>query len=431
MKVAFFGYAWNAGLKIDAYMAETIDAFVRAGADVDLFFGQQIAKEFGIYGLNERAPMEVLLEYIAGQGYDAAISFNNSMLTPQVFDAIRGRIVTVIVDDLTHVFDYQRSGPFEVFKRDIEIVAMSSALERKLLAEVEDVRPRLHFMLPATHVDPQARAVQTLRPYPISWVASFVGDLNLESYLTLTRTQPEYWALTVRCLAMVERDGDLHELLAENGRDAQLVAALPWSFDYFQAQMRNILTNRSRVQLVHQLAPHGLALFGNAGWQKLLFHDTAVFGALQPGAPPSSHAELLKIYNGSKICVNLPQVHVDPDAVQYRVIDIMASNALVVTRHSNASDLYRVFGDDCPVPMFQDLKDLERLCVHYLNNDTERRLLVARCNQLVAEGFSFRERAAELLEIAGLQPLASAPPGQLRQVDLRPFMTQAPETAPA
>jgi hypothetical protein len=200
-----------------------------------------------------------------------------------------------------------------------------------------------------------------------------------------------------------------------------LIKALPWTFDYFQTQMQNILTNRSRVEVVERLAPHGLALFGNAGWQKLLTYNAKVFKALQPGPAPSLHADLRRIYNTSKISINLPQAHVTDDAVQYRVIDVMASNALMITKHSKTSDLYRVFGADCPIPTYNTLEELEELCVRYLADEPERRRLVARCNELVGKGFTFAERAVELLRIAGLQAPKAGSPGRMRRVDLKLF----------
>jgi spore maturation protein CgeB len=170
---------------------------------------------------------------------------------------------------------------------------------------------------------------------------------------------------------------------------------------------------------VARLRPHGLALFGNPGWRKLLTHNAAVLASLQSGPALTKHADLRRVYNSSKISINLPQAHVAQDAVQYRVTDVMASNALMITKHNPTSDLYRVFGEDCPIPTYSDLEELERLCVHYLANEAARREIVAQCNSLVATGFSFAERAADLLRIVGLGASAKASPGAVRRIDLR------------
>ncbi len=415
MKIAFFGYAWGKVLQPDAYMTETIASLARAGADVDVYLGNELTKEYGIYGLDENIRPDRLGAFVAAQGYDGAVSFNNSMLIPEVMAAIRGRIVTVIVDEPEHLFDYNRTGPWEVFRRDIEIVAMSSRLERRLLDEVEGVRPRLTFTLPATQVGAGLRLEPVL---PISWVASYVGDLNLDQYIELATTRPEYRALTIRCLELIERDGDLSSIRGSDGAEASLIAVLPWTFDYFQSQLQNILTNRARVEVVERLAPHGLALFGNAGWRTLMTHNAAVLQAFQSGQPPTSHTDLARIYNASRISINVPQAHTAVGAVQYRMIDVIASGALLITRRDTPSDLNRVFGDDCPVPTYSDFDELERLCVHYLEHEDERRELVARCNKLVETGYSFPERARDLLRAVGLAPACGAAPGMVRRMQL-------------
>lgn len=422
MKVAFFGYAWNTALQPDAYMTETFQSLAQAGADVDVFLGNHLSKEYGIYGVNEKMPLGKLRAALEEEGYDAAISFNNSMIMPELAGAIRGKTVSVIVDAPEHLFDYHRTGPYEPMRDDdVEIIAMSSVLERQLIEAIPDVQSRMHFMLPATHIDLGQRSMKAA--YPISWVASYVGDLNLDQYLKLATERPDFMALTQRCLEIVARDGDLRGVKVENGPDAALIASLPWGFDYFQAQMQNILTNRSRVEVVERLAPHGLALFGNAGWQKLLTHNAAVMAALQSGPALTAHADLRRVYNASKISINLPQAHVPQDAVQYRVIDVLGSNALMITKHCPTSDLYRVFGPDCPIPTYSDLAELEAKCAHYLANEKERRALVVACNALVAEGFTFFERARKLLQIAGLNPQPRASAGKVRRIDLRLLMT--------
>jgi hypothetical protein len=365
--------------------------------------------------LNPNVQLGRLAQFIAVEAYDGAISFNNSMLVPEIQAAIPGPVATVLVDEPEHLFDYLGTGPYEVLRQDIQVVAMSSALERRLAAAIPGIERRLHFMLPATGVAPDGAAPV----YPISWVASFVGDLNLDQYLGLMLERPDFYALTQRCLELVEREGSLARIKAEGGMDAVLIGSLPWKFDYFQAQMLNILTNRRRVEIVERLAPHGLALFGNAGWQKLLTYNSAVLGALQPGPAPASHADLGRIYNASRISINAPQAHTAEGAVQYRMIDVMASNALLITQHSETSDLYRAFGRDCPAPTYSTLEELEALCQRYLADEGERRRLVAQCNRLVATGFSFAERARTLLDILGLAP--GATPGKVRKMDLRLF----------
>ena len=427
MKVAVFGYAWNRKFQPDAYMTETIAAFTALGLDVDLILGNQITKEYGIYGLNA-LPLGDIAAWIGAQRYDLALSFNNSMLLPEVLAALDAPVLTMIVDEPEHLFAYRPGGLYDVFAHDIQIIALSSELEERITAAVARVGPRLHFLPPATQVE--APVTPASASYPISWVASLVGDLNLHQYLDFVAEQPAYRELTQLSLTLAARDGDLRELRAAQGSPAlDLVATLPWPFDYFEMQIQNILTNRRRLEVVERLGPHGLALFGNAEWRRLLSSSAAVFEALRPGEPVSGHAQLRGIYDASQLAINVPQAHVSPRAIQYRVLDIMASKALLITQAHPRSDLYRIFGQDCPVPTYRDLDELERLCLHFLSREEERLALVAACNARVRTGFSFGDRARDLLRIAGLAAPASAHRGYARALDLRTFANASDDQA--
>lgn len=422
MKICLFGYAWNADNRPDSYMVETVSAFAEIGVSVDIYLGSQFSEGRGTYGLNPALSIPAVIEHIRAQGYDMALSFNNSMLLPEVVAAIPGRVVSMVVDEPKHLFNHLKGGVYDVFHYDIEIAALSSALERRLLDEAPGIRPRLHFMSPVTR--PELSADPSVTPqHAISWVASMVGDEHLDEYFKLASRNPAYYSLAEFCLELVERDGDLRALRSgEPAEVVALIATLPWSFVYFEMQMQNIVTNRQRVAVVERLSPHGLALFGNENWLRLLTSSKGVLKAFQPGPAPATHADLRRTYDASKIAINLAQHHVSQEAIQYRVVDIMASNALLITHRASPSDLYRIFGDDCPVPTFGSLDELERLCAHYLANEDERLALVKACNALVRQGFSFKDRAVELLRIAGLSPpaeITEAP--KMAWVDLTPF----------
>jgi spore maturation protein CgeB len=142
----------------------------------------------------------------------------------------------------------------------------------------------------------------------------------------------------------------------------------------------------------------------------------AVFRAYRPGPPVRTHQELLTVYNSSKLSVNLPQSFIS-ESFQYRLLDVMSSNALLVTRRTPEPDLYRVFGPDCLVAMYDSLAELEAVCAYYLAHEDERAARVAACNALVTEAFSFRSRALDYLRLAGVEfapPPEPTPRGCLR-----------------
>jgi hypothetical protein len=89
-------------------------------------------------------------------------------------------------------------------------------------------------------------------------------------------------------------------------------------------------------------------------------------------------------------------------SLPYRVIDILASDALLITNYHPESDAFAIFGKDCPIVMYKNLDELACLCEYYLSHEDERRSLVARCNELVKSGFDFRDRCKDVLALCGM-----------------------------
>ena len=92
-------------------------------------------------------------------------------------------------------------------------------------------------------------------------------------------------------------------------------------------------------------------------------------------------------------------------ALPYRVIDILASDALLITNYHPQSDAFAIFGKDCPIVMYKNLDELSTLCEYYLSHEDERRRLVVKCNEMVKHGFDFRDRCQDILDLCGLSPV--------------------------
>ena len=133
-----------------------------------------------------------------------------------------------------------------------------------------------------------------------------------------------------------------------------------------------------------------------------------------------THSQLVDVYQSSLISVNIPQIQTGP-ALPYRVFDILASDSLLITKYHSESDAFSLFGKDCPIPMYRDMDHLRELCAFYLSNDEARRELVAKCNGLVAKGYSFDERVLSLAKLTGVTVSPTNVPGQVLFVDYTRF----------
>jgi hypothetical protein len=119
--------------------------------------------------------------------------------------------------------------------------------------------------------------------------------------------------------------------------------------------------------------------------------------------------------------VNIPNVQ-NCAGLAVRVFDVMASPSLLITEYHPDSDLIRLFGADCPVPMYKDFGHLRELCRHYLDHEEERLALVAKCNALVGSAFLLPNRLGEMLAAGGVEvPRGRATAKLYEIIDTRRF----------
>jgi hypothetical protein len=407
MKLAFFGYAWNPGGHLDGYMQEAVNAYLALGFDVDIYLGNYFTQTATI-GFKDPGLLERLVRHVRAQDYVAAVSMNNSLIMAPIVDALGGRVISVIVDGFNHQFRHDPDR-FAAFRLPVHFAPIGSQFEREILAGAPNAR--VTFLTPATEGMHFPRA-ETPLVYPISWIASLVTDENAETMVRKLMSDPRAYEVVRACLMAVAETGDLTEVMSvHDALISPVIEQVGFDFQTFEMVLQDMVTSRDRVEVVNRLAPHGLALFGNEAWAKAMVLGETAFQAFRPGPPVRTHQELLKVYNSSRLAVNLPQSFIS-ESFQYRVLDVMSSNALLVTRRTPEPDIHRVFGPDCPVVMYDSLAELEAVCAHFLAHEDERAAKVAACNALVTEAFSFRSRVLDYLRLAGVDfaPPADPPP---------------------
>ncbi len=410
-RLAFFGYAWGAGGHLDGYMQEAVNAYLDLGFDVDVYLANYFAADGATSGFKDEALLERLVAHIRAQDYVAAVSMNNALVLAAVVDALDGRLTSVIVDGFNHLFRYDDDDLFGSFRLPAQFAPIGTQFERGIIAAAPEAADRVTFLTPATAGMHFPRA-ETAPVHPISWIASLTVGEAAEALVAQVMANPRAHEVVRACIMAIDETGDLSEVMSvHQALVAPIVKKLRLDFKTFEMTLQDICTSRDRLQIVRRLAPHGLALFGNPAWAKGMMLDADVYQAYRPGPPLRAHQDLLKVYNASKLSINLPQSFIS-ESFQYRLLDVMSSNALLVTRRTPEPDLHRVFGPDCPVVMFDTLDDLEKLCTHYLDHEDERLALVAACNALVTEDFSFRSRALDYLRLAKIDftPSTTPPP---------------------
>lgn len=399
-KAAFFGYSWHPHGLLDGYMAQHVEAILDLGVDIDLYLGNHFTDRRGVVGLSSRISPSRLATHVLAQAYDFALSFNNSLLMPKVIDVLKCRAVSVIVDSQQHLFDYAETGGYSGFDLDVEIASIYRSLEQDIEATCPHARERFHFIPPAT--DPMswrnAHLDSATIESSVSWIASLVGDRFLDQLVSHVAQHHEYAGLFRACLGKVSSSGYLDEFKVRNDV-IELCDNIGWEIDFFEIHLQNIATNNDRTDVVEELSSRGLCLYGNDRWNSLLTHSRAVAQSLMIGHRIASYSMQMEVYNRSRISINIPQIQAKT-GMQYRMMDIMASNALLLTKHIEKSDLDFVFNNKFPVPRFRSCEELGKFVDHFLENDRERVELIDMCHALIGPEFSFGHRVKDYLALS-------------------------------
>lgn len=393
-KVAFFGYAWNSAARPDAYMREMIETLAGVGVNVDVYIAGHYSANEGTKGF--RLDKSAWAAFLRAQSYDFALSFNNSMILPETVGALDCKIVSVLVDSIHHLFDPTDKGMEQAFTLPIHAAPIYTSFIKDM-ESIKGTRASASFLPGATKIEDRKHRTE---PMEISWVASMLGDPNLDQFLSrIARELSGGMAMIATCLAGIEKTGEIGLDPASQQAAAKLCIWSRWDYPLLEMHLQEIVTNAERVAVVEKLSPLGLRVFGNARWEVVLAQRPSVIRSFRPGAHLRSHADLCAIYDSSKISINLPQVHAGT-GMQYRILDVLASKSLLITKYVPDSDMERLFGNDAPIVTFTDLDDLEAKCAYYLRNEDERLARVKACNEMVATGYSFRERVLEYLELS-------------------------------
>jgi spore maturation protein CgeB len=396
-RVAFFGYAWNSGWRLDVYMRELVLAIADLGFDVDVYIGNQFTASGTTTGFRSDIERDDWSDFIKYREYDHAISFNNSLVLSETVNALRCKIVSVIVDSVGHLFNHSACEWIEPFKLPVHVAPIYLSLVRDLKNDPR-TEALVSFIPAATAV---GRSVGEDHKHSINicWIASLVGDHRLDSFMDRLQTVPEAQRMAGQCLAAIASGCGIDNDLATIEAADRLCKYADWDHTYLEMQLQNVITNSVRLAVVEKLAPLGLNLFGNDRWRSLFPFSPALVQSFSDAAHIYQHSELCQLYDCSKISINIPQTQA-ATGLQYRIYDILASRSLLITKYIENSDIEFIFGRKSPIVTFTDLDDLYEKCQYYLNNESARIERVLLCNALVTQSFSFRERAIEYLKLS-------------------------------
>lgn len=196
--------------------------------------------------------------------------------------------------------------------------------------------------------------------------------------------QPEDWEkeLYMESLQRIRRNPviTLEELKCELPIDAtkverhlQIPGILMW------------MSTEERVRVLSAVADMGLKIYGTQNWRDDYYYDYRLEAAFAD-KKIYSLAQTEELYNSARIGISIAHVQA-VSAFPWRVADIMASNACLVT---DAHQMLEDFFPGVPIPTYHSAYEARDLCRNLLADEGRRQEIVLRCQEVIGKKYRFR-----------------------------------------
>lgn len=146
---------------------------------------------------------------------------------------------------------------------------------------------------------------------------------------------------------------------------------------------------RYRIDVIKSVAPFGVSLYGDPGWKEIAHPNVKYMGK-------ATHEELIKIYNATKINLNIIASPLK-DAVNVSTLNIPTCSSFMLSNFRG--DLIRLFREGEEVVYFKDKEDLQEKVDYYLRNEEERIQIAKRGRERILKEHTFVHRMKRVLEI--------------------------------
>lgn len=175
----------------------------------------------------------------------------------------------------------------------------------------------------------------------------------------------------------------------------------------------DVLSVKNRIQTLSTVADLGLDLYGNENWLNDLTQE--------PNLVMSYKNKLIytikenqQIYNSSKISININHAQAQT-GFSWRVCDIMASNACLVTQYKK--DINYLF-PKIKIPTYTNRYEAHEVCKKILKNNNLRREIVLACQQEIDKNYRFYHRIKELEEIIKISLVKNGSSGKITRLQI-------------
>ena len=152
------------------------------------------------------------------------------------------------------------------------------------------------------------------------------------------------------------------------------------------------ISSIKRIKVLSAIADLGLDLYGTSGWvDNLNFYPEITLSYCPQQVYSIQHNQ--DIYNSSKIGISVAHIQAN-SAFPWRITDIMASNACLVSDYHSDFDVYF---PNIKIPIYSSPAEAREVCKDFLNNENKRLDIVTACQEVIDEKFRF-ENVLKILE---------------------------------
>lgn len=144
------------------------------------------------------------------------------------------------------------------------------------------------------------------------------------------------------------------------------------------------LSDENRINVLSSVADLGLELYGTENWSKDYFYH-ADLTLSYCNKKVMSLKENQDVYNSAKIGISVGHLQAK-SGFPWRVLDIMASNACLVSDYHQDFDILFPTG---LFPVYHTQYEAREICKALLNNESLRNEIVLGCQEYVLNNFSF------------------------------------------
>ncbi|GAB4295970.1 MAG: hypothetical protein Kow0096_13130 [Thiohalomonadaceae bacterium] len=403
--------------ELGSYMNKLVDAFVHNGIELHLIYTNHLVGNLANRSYRHDVSAAAVAKYITDLQPDFVFSTNRGGITREIMRAVECPIVTWLVDRIP--FRHHGGDHHDLFCEKDYLITSAHDNIKYFEGIYPVLKGRVIYLPFAT--DPAEFSDRTrTQDVNVSFVGTYFSCGYLKDLLAQYRSDDRIFAglLALSDEIKADYDLDIEAAIRRHGLQELMIAH---DLDAFRLKglVANMLSLNSRIQALHAVADLGLELYGTDNWVESVDYSLELMKAYQRNKFIKTREQLVGLYQRSKIGVNVSHVQAK-DGLPYRVFDIMASNALLITDYRKTSDLYKLFGAELPVPMYRDPCELRSLVRHFLEHDDERRQIVAECNRLIANGHTFSDRVKAILDMLSLSTHEDTR-GELHVVDVARF----------